>query len=75
MSDRATILGAIRAATRSENTPAADITKEARELVADPAATQPDFGGASLLDRFISKATSERVTATVAQIGAIFFKC
>lgn len=71
MSDRAAILGAIRAAKPSRPRSPAAIAAEASALVADPQAIQPDFGGANLLDRFVAKATSERVTATVDQVAAM----
>lgn len=71
MSDRSTILGAIRAATRASELAPSQIASEAAALVADPAAVQPDFAGVSLVERFVSKATSERVTATVARVGTM----
>ena len=71
MSARSEILGAIRAANRSGTTAAGDIAKEAAELVAEPAGVQPDFGTASLVERFVAKATSERVTATVEHLGTM----
>ncbi|WP_187431499.1 Lactate utilization protein C [Roseobacter fucihabitans] len=70
MSDRALIFGAIRSAKRSPARPAEDIAKEAADLVAHPEVTQPGFAGETLLDRFVAKATSERVTATVDQLAA-----
>lgn len=71
MSDRAAILGAIRAAKPVRGRSARDIATEAAALVAEPQLIQPDFGGASLLERFVAKATSERVTATVDQVAAM----
>ena len=71
MSDRASILGAIRSAKTAPRQSAEDIARAAAALVAAPQAIQPDFGGLSLLDRFVAKATSERVTATVDQVGAL----
>jgi L-lactate dehydrogenase complex protein LldG len=68
MNNRTTILRAIRAATRSDETPNTQIAKEALALVSEPAAVQPGFDQASLLDRFVAKSTSERVTATVTQV-------
>ncbi len=71
MSDRTVILGAIRAATRAPELSASEIASEAATLVAEAAAVQPDFDGVSLVERFVAKATSERVTATVARVGAM----
>ena len=71
MSDRSAILGAIRAATRTPSVSPAEIASEAAALVADPAAVQPQFGDVSLVERFVAKATSERVTATIARVGAM----
>ena len=71
MSDRATILQSVRSASRALDTSAADIAAEATALVADRTGVQPGFDGADLIDRFVAKATSERVTATVDQVGAM----
>ena len=71
MSDRSAILGAIRAATRAPALPPSEIASEAAALVTDAAAVQPDFGDMSLIERFVTKATSERVTATIARVGAM----
>ena len=71
MSDRATILQSVRSASRALDTSAADIAAEAAALVADRTGVQPGFDGADLIDRFVAKATSERVTATVDQVGAM----
>ena len=71
MSDRSSILGAIRAASRAPGLPPSEIASEAAVLVAEPAAVQPDFGGVSLVERFVTKATSERVTATIARVGTM----
>lgn len=71
MSDRASILGAIRATKKRSAQSAEDIAREAAALVADPQTIRPDFAGATLLDRFVAKATSERVTATVDQVSAM----
>lgn len=62
------IFGAIRKALGSRDATAVAIAAEAAALVADRAAIQPDFGGANLVTRFIQKATSERVTATIARV-------
>ena len=71
MSDRASILGAIRSANRAPAVSEAEIAKEAAALVADPTAIQPDFANVALIDRFVVKATSERVTATVDQLSSM----
>ncbi len=68
MTDRASILGAIRSVRKSPAPSAHNIAAMAAELVADPQAFQPDFAGQTLRDRFVAKATSERVTATVDQL-------
>lgn len=70
MSDRASILGAIRSAKRTAHA-SEDIAREAAALVAEPQTIQPNFEGATLLDRFVAKATSERVTATVDQVATM----
>lgn len=68
MSDRSTIFAAIRAAKGGRDTAPAKISRDAARLVADANRVQPKFDGLSPLERFIFKATSERVTATVAQV-------
>ncbi len=67
MSARDDILERIR---RANGTPAdgEDIRAEALRLIADTAPFQPQFAGQTLLQRFIEKATSERVTATVEMV-------
>ncbi|MGB0670754.1 MAG: LutC/YkgG family protein [Rhodospirillales bacterium] len=50
---------------------AADILGEAQALVGEPDRLRMTFPGQSNLERFIEKATSERVTATVAQIASL----
>jgi L-lactate dehydrogenase complex protein LldG len=69
MSDRATILGRVRAALGGERASAEAIAREAAALVPDAAAVRPGFGGEAPLDRFVAKATSEKVTATVERIA------
>ncbi|ASJ72592.1 LutC/YkgG family protein [Granulosicoccus antarcticus] len=71
MSDRSAILGAIRAATRACEVPASQIASEAATLVAEATVVQPKFGGVSLVERFVSKASSERVTATVSRVDTM----
>lgn len=71
MSDaRAAIFAAIRAANGPEGD-AAGIAAEAQALLEGTDARRPGFTGQSNLDRFIEKATSERVTATVAQVHSL----
>ena len=69
MSDRAAILQSVRSASRALDTSASDIAAEAAALVADRTGVQPGFDGVDLTDRFVAKATSERVTATVDQVA------
>jgi len=71
MNDRAAILGAIRSARKSLPPSADSIGAAAAQLVADPQAIRPDISGVTLLERFVAKATSERVTATVAHPAAM----
>lgn len=63
---RQTILAAIACA--STDRPSPMIRTEADALIAAPARLRPEFHAQPLLDRFVEKATSERVTATVQQI-------
>ncbi|WP_372605260.1 lactate utilization protein C [Actibacterium sp.] len=67
---RQNILGAIRAALGPRDTTAETIAAQAAALVADPDRVRPDFGGVDLISRFIAKATSERVTATIARVDS-----
>ncbi len=71
MTDRAAILSAIRSTRKSSQPSAESIAAAAAALVANPQSIQPDFSGQSLLDRFVAKATSERVTATVARLSGL----
>lgn len=71
MSDRTAILAAIRTAAGARDVSPSEIAAQAALLVAEPAVVQPDFGGASHLERFIAKATSERVTASVVRVTAM----
>lgn len=71
MSDRAAILGAIKSARKAPVPSAETIAAEAAQLVAHPAAIQPEFHGATLLERFVAKATSDRVTATVHTVATM----
>ena len=69
MTARGAIFGAIRKALGPQAATPEAIATEAAALVADRAAVQPGFGGVGLIERFIAKATSERVTATVARVA------
>lgn len=71
MNDRTAILGAINTATRAPDVSPSEIALEAATLVAQPSAVQPNFGGVPLIERFIAKAASERVTATVVRVTAM----
>ncbi|MCP4999513.1 MAG: hypothetical protein GY933_12375, partial [Hyphomicrobiales bacterium] len=69
MSDaRQAIFQAIGAANDPQK-PEDIIANEARILIENPSALRPGFTALSNLERFIEKATSERVTATVSQVG------
>lgn len=65
MSDRDAILGRIRRTLGPRSASARDIAAAAAALVADPGAIQPTFARDDLAARFIAKATSDKVTATV----------
>jgi L-lactate dehydrogenase complex protein LldG len=66
---RQTILAAI--ARANTDRPAADIRADAAGLIERFAQLRPDFHGQTLLMRFVDKATSDRVTATVQQLDNI----
>jgi L-lactate dehydrogenase complex protein LldG len=68
MSDRSAIFGAIKSANRAPALSADQIAEEAAQLVANPPKVQPAFDSSALLDRFVAKTTSERVTATVDRV-------
>lgn len=71
MSDaREAIFQAIRQANGPRRA-VGDVATRADALVAEPAALRPGFAGQGNLDRFIEKATSERVTATVSHVAAL----
>ncbi len=71
MSDaREAIFQAIRSANGAK-APVVQIAAEAQALIDNPSQLRPRFTGQSNLDRFIEKATSERVTATVSRAGAL----
>lgn len=71
MSARFKILAAIRAAKGGQDTAPDDIARKAAQLVSGADRVQPKFDGLSPIERFVAKATSERVTATVAQVPLI----
>ena len=68
---RARIFAAIRRRLGPRETDPEKIAAEAASLVSERAAIQPDLGGASLIEHFIAKATSERVTASVERLRDI----
>lgn len=71
MSARENILAAIRAA-RGGPTEAADaIAREADELLGDATRFQPKFPAYDNRTRFIERATSERLTATVDEVAGL----
>lgn len=67
---RAAIFAAIRAANGLA-APAERVAAEAEALAGDPAKLRPRFSDRTNLERFLEKATSERVTATVEQVAAL----
>ena len=68
---RSDILCRIRTSLGSRNRDPDSIRREALALVGDPGDVQPDFGGRSLTEQFLLKASSERVTATVSRIESV----
>lgn len=71
MSDaRNAIFQAIRSANGPDK-PAADIAAQADALLENVDALRPGFTAQSNLERFVEKATSERVTATVSEVDAL----
>lgn len=72
MSDvRQSILSDISNALGLREKDAIAIAQEAKNLIADPAIFQPKFDDQRNVERFIGKATSERVTATVASVDTM----
>ena len=67
-SARSKILGRIRLATATQVADAAYIAAEAAALLPDPTATRPAFEEFSIREKFVERATSERLTATVDEI-------
>lgn len=71
MTARDTILGAIRTSLGRAAPDAEAVAREARDLLGDATRFQPKFDGQSSRARFIERATSERLTATVDEIAAL----
>ncbi|MBU2534315.1 MAG: lactate utilization protein [Alphaproteobacteria bacterium] len=71
MNPRDAILGAIRASLGHEPADAANVAREAEALIAAPARFQPKFDNETNRSRFMARATSERLTATVDEVGAL----
>mgnify|MGYP001824531439 FL=1 len=71
MSARATSLAAIRAARGRRAQEAEAIAREAEALLGDAARFQPKFPDQDNRSRFIERATSERLTATVDEVAAL----
>ena len=65
------ILSRIRTSLGSRPLDPDSIRREALTLIENQGDVQPDFGGRSLVDQFLLKATSERVTATVSRLASI----
>lgn len=70
-SPREAIFTAIRRASGAVNSDPDKIMAEAQELIAEPQGIQPKFAEQSNLQRFLEKAQSDRVTATVSRIDSI----
>ncbi|ABG29807.1 hypothetical protein CEP88_10750 [Roseobacter denitrificans] len=66
---RDSILAKIDAATQTA--PLVEIDAQASALIADPDSYRADFAPQPLIARFIEKATSETVTATVEQLASL----
>ncbi len=73
MSDdpRNAILGAIRRTLGRQTVDPAQVAREAQALVDGPARYQPKFDSQSNRARFIERATSERLTATVDEVPVL----
>lgn len=71
MSARDTMLGAIRTSLGRAAPDADAVAREAREVLGDAARFQPKFDGQSNRERFIERATSERLTATVDAVATV----
>ena len=70
-SARNAVFEKIRRASGSAAADAKRISADAEALISTPTSFQPQFPDQSNLQRFVAKATSERVTATVSQIDDI----
>lgn len=70
-SSRDAIFNAIQRASGPITKDPDSILAEANELIAEPEGVQPKFDEQSNLERFLEKAQSERVTATVSRIDSI----
>ncbi len=68
---RSDILARIRTSLGSRDRDPDPIRREALTLVENPGVVQPDFDGRSLVEHFLMKATSERVTATVSRVASL----
>ncbi|MEO1092963.1 MAG: LUD domain-containing protein [Pseudomonadota bacterium] len=68
MSARETILARVRDALGGTSEGASIIAAEAAALVAAPDRLRPEVPTDAVLDRFVAKATSEKVTATVEHV-------
>ncbi|MCB1512410.1 MAG: LUD domain-containing protein [Hyphomicrobiaceae bacterium] len=66
---KAAILGRIRRSLGPSRHDAAAIQQAAAALLAAPESRQPKFAGQSNRQRFIARATSERLTATVDEVA------
>ncbi len=69
-SARDSILNAVRARTPAPGVHG-DIGKAAAALIATPSRYQPQFDQQGNLERFIAKATSERVTASIGRVATV----
>ncbi len=65
---RQTIFKAIRSANGMQKS-AKQVLADAKALIEEPSKRRPRFTSQSNLERFIEKATSERVTATVSEVS------
>lgn len=70
-SARDAILGALRGSLGRAAPDVETVTREAQALLTDVTRFQPSFDGQSNRARFIERATSERLTATVDEIAAL----
>jgi L-lactate dehydrogenase complex protein LldG len=68
---REAILGSIRKSLGRTAADATRIARDAATILGDPVRFQPKFDGQSNRARFIERATSERLTATVDEVASI----